>query len=312
MSEQAGSGADMQENFADAGAAQGYTAGALLRHARESMGVHIAALAVALKVPVSKIEALEEDRYDEFPDNVFMRALAASVSRTLKIDPAQVLALLPSTGPQALQTSRGLNASFRDPTGRFKVQSPIERPNKSRWVGIAVAVLLVGALAVAFFPQRQSSDATGGNAVSEPVAVSSMDTASEPATQPADAASLPDPSATTAAMAAAETASSSSAPITAAMVAAAVASAPLPLGGVDGSKALEIRAREASWIKIVSAVNGVMLQRELAAGETIFATGEPPWQVTVGRPDVTDVIVRGQPMSMEAYGRGKVARFEVK
>ena len=80
----------------------------------------------------------------------------------------------------------------------------------------------------------------------------------------------------------------------------------------DPSNVLEIRARESSWIKIVSAVNGVVLQRELKTGETVVATGAPPFNVTVGRPDATDVIVRGQPMSMSNYPRGAVARFEVK
>ena len=34
--------------------------------------MHIAALAVALKVPVSKLEALEADNYAVLPDTVFV------------------------------------------------------------------------------------------------------------------------------------------------------------------------------------------------------------------------------------------------
>ncbi len=56
----------------------------------------------------------------------------------------------------------------------------------------------------------------------------------------------------------------------------------------------------------------MVLLRELKTGETVVATGAPPFNVTVGRPDATDVIVRGQPMSMSNYPRGAVARFEVK
>ena len=44
---------------ADAQGRSDLTAGALLRQAREAAGLHIAALAVSLKVPVKKIEALE-------------------------------------------------------------------------------------------------------------------------------------------------------------------------------------------------------------------------------------------------------------
>ena len=55
------------------------TAGALLRDAREAAGLHIAALAVALKVPVAKLEALEADNFSALPVMVFVRALESSV-----------------------------------------------------------------------------------------------------------------------------------------------------------------------------------------------------------------------------------------
>ena len=77
------------------------SAGALLRQAREASGLHIAALAVSLKVPVKRLEALEADRFDLLPSAVFSRALASSVCRALKIDSAAVLAQLPSlTAPR--------------------------------------------------------------------------------------------------------------------------------------------------------------------------------------------------------------------
>ena len=314
MSEQQGMGAAVPEDDMNQAQYAGVSAGEILRDARESAGVHIAALAVALKVPVSKIDALETGRYDEFPDNVFMRALAASVCRTLKIEPAPVLALLPSGAPQALNVTRGLNASFKDPTGRFKMESSLERPNKSRWIGAAVVVLLVGALAVAFFPHKDSSSGAEGQssastpessgdaatneqreaaAVAESVASETVTVAS-PAPTPMPTPATPAPVAIPA----------PAAPAVMAVASAAVAG--------DASRVLEIKAREASWVKIVSAVNGVVLQRELMAGETVVPTGAPPFNVTVGRPDATDVSVRGQPMSMSNYPRGSVARFEVK
>ena len=70
------------------------TAGAILRRAREATGLHIAALAVSLKVPVRKLEALEADRLEQLGDAVFVRALASSVCRSLKMDPAPVLELI--------------------------------------------------------------------------------------------------------------------------------------------------------------------------------------------------------------------------
>ena len=81
------------------------TAGAMMRGAREAAGLHVAALAVAMKIPVKKLEALESDRLELLHDSVFVRALASSVCRALKIDPAPVLAKLPLiTTPGVLMT----------------------------------------------------------------------------------------------------------------------------------------------------------------------------------------------------------------
>ena len=75
---------------------EGVSRPVLLRAAREAAGLHIAALAAALKVPVRKLEALEAGRYEELPDLTFARALASSACRHLKIDPAPVLEQIPN------------------------------------------------------------------------------------------------------------------------------------------------------------------------------------------------------------------------
>ncbi|HJV61195.1 MAG TPA: helix-turn-helix transcriptional regulator, partial [Albitalea sp.] len=66
------------------------TAGGIIRAARQSQGLHIAALSAAIKVSQKKLEALEADRLDELPDATFTRALAQTVCRALKIDPSPV------------------------------------------------------------------------------------------------------------------------------------------------------------------------------------------------------------------------------
>ena len=68
--------ASMTEPQAAAGAGAGAGAGALLRAARERQGLHVAALAAAIKIPQRKLEALEAGRFEELPDATFTRALA--------------------------------------------------------------------------------------------------------------------------------------------------------------------------------------------------------------------------------------------
>ena len=125
-------------------------AGAMLKQAREARGLHIAALAVLLKVPVKKLEALESDRLDLLPDAVFVRALASSVCRTLKIDSAVILAQLPKTAALKLPyQSTGINEPFR---------SPGDGPGPSLWAQVsrpavlAGMLLLLGALVLIFLP----------------------------------------------------------------------------------------------------------------------------------------------------------------
>ncbi len=129
------------------------TAGTLLRQAREAAGLHVASLAATLKVPMAKLEALEQDRYDLLPDAVFVRALASSVCRTLKVDPQPVLQLLPRTGqPRLVQDTEHINAPFRTahdgPAPRWFDQ--VSRP-----VLATVVLLLLGALVMVFLPMAQ-------------------------------------------------------------------------------------------------------------------------------------------------------------
>jgi cytoskeleton protein RodZ len=128
------------------------SAGRLLREARERQGLHIAALAAAIKVTPKKLELLEADRFDALPDATFTRALAQTVCRALKIDPAAVLGLLPppSVGHRLEQVGGGLNAPFRERpgvAGQRDAQSP--RLGVVFWV---TALILVASLGLYFAP----------------------------------------------------------------------------------------------------------------------------------------------------------------
>jgi cytoskeleton protein RodZ len=128
------------------------SAGAVLRRAREARGLHIAALAATLKVPQSKLEALEADRYQDLPDATFARALARSVCRVMKLDAAQVLILLPSSGAEASldRVTPGLNQPFR---ARSVSQDPaLSTALLKRPAVLGVVVLLIAAVAVYAIP----------------------------------------------------------------------------------------------------------------------------------------------------------------
>jgi cytoskeleton protein RodZ len=163
------------------------TAGDILRQARQAQGVHIAALAAAMKVSQRKLEALEADRLDELPDATFTRALAQAVCRTLKIDPAPVLALLPQHAAHRLEhVAEGLKEPFRERAGRSEPADWVGGlSSPAAWGVLAIFVLTV---VVWLLPQRWLPSLQGTPAASAPGATV---TTVVPAPLPAEPASAP-------------------------------------------------------------------------------------------------------------------------
>lgn len=303
----------------------GPTAGMLLRRAREAAGLHVAALAVSLKVPVRKLEALEADQYQLLGDSVFVRALASSICRSLKADPQPVLDLLPqSAAPRLVEQRPGLNAPFRAPSDGAP---PSWYEQVNRPVFLSVFALLLGALVLILLPTVQQDQGVEVTARTEPGAQSAAAentislTPSAPAAAPmpsgvitvsvqgnavpgagASPAPLADPSASTVALAAPATTSAAPPAAT-----ADVGAAPAPANGI-----VVFRAKGPSWIEVTDAKGVVRLRKLLDGGESGAATGALPLQVTIGRVDVTEVEVRGKAFDLRPVSRDNVARFEVK
>lgn len=275
------------------------TAGALLRAAREKQGLHIAALAAAIKVAPRKLDALEHDRYDELPDATFTRALAQTVCRTLKVDAQPVLALLPLPEPAVLDTVSGsLNAPFRD------------RPMRDDGSGLAVAairpltwaglLLLIAAAAVYFVPagtwQRLVAPSAPVPAVVQvPVPMSA------PAAAPAAEAALP-----------AADAASASAAATPAAVIETVHSAPPPDPSASAvPRLVALRSSDASWVEARDVRGQVLFSRVVQPGESVGFDGALPIRLTIGNAPATQLSFRGRPVDLVPSTRENVARIEL-
>ena len=304
------------------------TAGGLLKEARQAAGMHISALAVALKVPVSKLEALEADNYAVLPDTVFVRALASSVCRTLKIDAAPILLLLPqSQSPRLSVDSAGINAPVKGSAGKSSASSSASFAGSgsgSRSLVLVVLALLVGAVVLFYVPRHSApSDAADPAPVAVPDALPAN--TSEPAPPVLAAPSATERPADPSASAAPAAAVAASSPVSATP---SIAVSPAPAAaasGVTTSNAsaadgaadatagpLVLRARSASWVQVRDANGALALQRNLAAGETVSVSAPTPLAVIVGRADATEVTVRGKPFDLTSVARENVARFEVK
>lgn len=281
------------------------SAGDMLRQAREAHGLHVEVVAAALKVPPQKLEALEADDIDALPDPVFARALAASVARALRIDPAPVLAKLPGAPQAALaEADRSMSGNIRQHPHRGAGRQPQGRLLSKPLLAL-VAVLLIGAAAVFWLPQSVFDGAgawlaklTDRQATSS--ATASSDGAPTPAAQPGTVVE-PVVAAPTAAAAAAEVAPSAPVP------------APEPVATVSGDTLVLTAARGESWITVTEAGGKVLLRRLVASGETVKLSGSLPLSVVVGRASNVDVLVRGKAFDLAPLAKsGGVARFEVK
>lgn len=288
----------------DAAAEAAWTRPERLRQSREAAGLHIAAMAAALKVPVKKLEALEAGRYEELPDMTFARALASSACRQLKIDPAPVLEQIPSgRTPMLGDSSHAINAPFRSPRGSSLSLQP------SEWLR-RPAVLVAGALLIAaaglmYMPDwwpmvdavsgsvTRLSDTAGAPAPENKTSTTEMvplPPVVVPATTDAPATLAPPPS-----------------------VVAPSADAPVNAAAADaGAGLLSIKASGDSWVEVVDGRGASQVQRMLKTGDVLNFSTTPPYSVVLGRADAVEVTVRGQAFDVMPYARNSVARFQVK
>jgi cytoskeleton protein RodZ len=294
----------------------------MLRAAREKQGLHIAALAASIKVAPRKLDALEHDRWSELPDATFVRALAQSVCRVLKVDPRPVLELLPPASKLGLDPMGvTLNAPFRERPGR---EDPGLANMAVRPMVLAAAALMVAALAVYLLPEGLWS--------ASPVVASAGLARASGGAASAVAYAASQPPALGSASPEASTAAAASAPVAAAVLAVplSVASAPLPAASMarpdptsavttppparaetPAPPALQLRASQASWVELRDARGQVLLSRVVQAGESLGFEGAPPLRLVVGNVAATQLAYRGQVVDLSSHARDNVARFEL-
>lgn len=287
----------------DTGEARGDepSAGTLLRAAREREGMHIATLAAAIKVAPRKLEALEQDRWDELPGPTFTRALAQAVCRALKTDPQPVMERLPAADTSMLDSTFGtINEPFAGPGGREPgLRGFIPR---GPWL-VAALFLLLAAAFVIWLPagsfgklvaggsERTSAEGAAGGATPASVSTVPVPQAAGPAAVPATDSSLP----------------AANPAVPQALPASTGAPDPaLPAGD------LIVQCGARSWIEVVDASGRVLLSRNLEAGESVGLDGQAPLQVVVGNAAGTRLSYKGKPVDVESRARDNVARFELR
>jgi cytoskeletal protein RodZ len=105
------------------------TLGQTLRQLREAKGMSIEELSRATRVPVTSVERIEADRFDELPGEVFVRGFLKSYARAVDVPPDEVLARYTASRRVAWVTP-------------LPISSPA-KPARGRRFGVAIAFVLL-------------------------------------------------------------------------------------------------------------------------------------------------------------------------
>jgi cytoskeletal protein RodZ len=100
-----------------------------LKQLRESKRMSLAEVSRATRVPVSSVERIEANRFDELPGEVFVRGFLRAYARALDVPADEVLARYTASRRVAWVTP-------------LPITSPV-RPARGRRFGVAIAFVLL-------------------------------------------------------------------------------------------------------------------------------------------------------------------------
>ena len=108
------------------------TLGSFLKQQRERRGMSVAELSRVTRIPLPSLEAIECDRFDELPGEVFVRGFLKAYAQAVTLVPADVLARYTSSRRVAYVTP-------------LPVQTPLQaaREGQGRRFGVAIAFVLL-------------------------------------------------------------------------------------------------------------------------------------------------------------------------
>ncbi len=167
---------DSQNSNIETTGAQGASVGNQLREAREQLGLSVNDVANRIKFAPKQIEWLEADDYVRLPEAAFVRGFVRSYARLVELDPAGLLASLPTSHAQTSSAPEMKSVEIAMP-------SPLSaRRHNIVWLAAALVV----ALSLAIFERMQDgSPAKSGDAAKTNIQVLEL-----PAAAPESGAAL--------------------------------------------------------------------------------------------------------------------------
>lgn len=263
--------------------------GERLMHERKSQGLSVSEIAENIRIRERIIQALESDDTDWIAP-VYLRGYLKSYALELGLDPAEFETELTVSGSE----DHAIQPVFEiDPRRGFA----------ERWLksgSYLVATALIAALVWQVTQQAvqfsQGNTSIAGESVSDP--------ASKENNPPANGSGRTD---THLAASIASLEKLRSPTVTSGSAAEQAWSAiKSPMGD---SPMIHITVSADSWIEIIDS-NGDMIEKDLLRGGNQRSyTGNPPFEMMLGRPSAVVVEFNGEPIDLAPYIRGDVARL---
>ena len=268
--------------------------GAMLRARRLELGLSQTDVASMVKLQARRIEAMEQERWEELPDGPFLRGFLRNIARALNLDATGLMArvdasLMRTSSPDSILIPPSA------PHGMLPMRSgPADERRGGRALVYGAFVFALIAALIAWSGTESFDHAlVAAKRTIEP----SAPAATAPSTPSPDRVVGPD----------APVASDPAAPALA-TVTAPDATKPATTGG---ELALLFHFNEESWVEVRSADGKVLLQRLNAAGSEQEIDGEAPFSLVVGNAKGVALKFRGQPVDLTPYTRDSVARLKL-
>lgn len=309
--------------------------GAMLREARESLGISIGDVSSRTRLSVDQIRALEEENLERLPEPVYVRAFLRAYAKAIDID------YEPLVNDYVTRCGGGgVRIPEHAPEEAFREVAYYDSPRPSRWkfagllVLIVVVTLGIWGVYSGTFARLMEADGTEAakveNGVSEvapnvapapeapkttaPVEVAD---ASKPAAPAAPAAqTAPAPEAAPASETASQTTSPAApaetpAPVTEAPAAATEAAAQTTEAAPAETYAAEFHTSASCWVHVIAPDGQNLIAREMKPGETQSVALPAGTRVTVGNPPALILTLDGHPYDLGGVTQRGVARFVI-
>lgn len=273
--------------------------GAMLREARERLGLSLADVADQIKFAPCQIEALENDDFRHLPEMAFVRGFVRNYARILQLDVQPLLESLPQSGVNTLRPlPEPVEIPFPD------ARSP-QRQNLI-WLG---AALLLAVLVVAFavwhytMPNTESRVAQVETHVSLPTEMKVIAASSVP-----EAGADASPTASPSRLAAAQS------PLPAAVQPAPQTQPAKPAaqtGMPPKNTVLRLVFDNESWVEIKDRDGNTLSSQVNARGSELRLEGNAPLSLAIGRAASVRLYQSGKQVDLKPYinSSSEVARL---